>query len=76
MINKFVRSADVAQPGETDLRDDSTELAGCGRDTVGRTPVARGEGFSRNDESRRVRAEVLEEVREAVQEDERLPWAT
>ena len=72
MLDKLVRAANVDELAEADLRDDGAELAARGGDTVRGGPVARRERLPRDDERRRVRPEVLEEVREAVEEDERL----
>ena len=72
MLDELVRAANVDELAEADLRDDSAELAARGRDTVRGGAVARRERLPRDDERGRVRAEVLEEVREAVQEDKRL----
>ena len=72
MLDKRARAADVLQLREADLRDDGAELARGGRDTVRGGAVARGEDLAGDDERGRVRAEVLEEVGEAVEEDERL----
>ena len=72
VLDELVRAADVNELAEPDLRDDSAELAARSRDTVRGGPVARRERLPRYDEGGRVRAEVLEEVREAVEERERL----
>ena len=63
---------EVGEASKADLCDDSAELAGRGRDTVGSRTVASREDLAGNDERSRVGAEVLEEVGEAVEEDERL----
>ena len=63
---------EIGQASKADLRDDSAELAGRGRDTVGSRTVASREDLAGNDERSRVGAEVLEEVGKAVEEDERL----
>lgn len=70
VLHEVVRAADVLQPRKPDLRDDRAELARRGRNAVRRRAVARRERLAGDDERRRVRAEVLEEVREAVEEDE------
>ena len=75
VVNELVLATNVDELAETDLCDDSAELAARGRDTVRGGTVAGRERLPRYDERRRVRAEVLEEVREAVEEDERLPAA-
>ena len=63
---------EVGEASKADLRDDSAELAGRSGDTVGSRAVARREDLPGYDERCRVGAEVLEEVGEAVEEDERL----
>ena len=72
MLNKLVRPADVRHLREADLGDDRAELATRGGDAVRGRAVARREDLAGNDERCRVGAEVLEEVGEAVEEDERL----
>lgn len=68
--NKLIRPADVDHLGEAHLCDDRAKLATCGRNSVRGGTVARREDFTRDDERRRVRPEILEEVGEAVEEDE------
>lgn len=70
MVDPSVLAANILKTGEPDLRDDGTELARGGGDTVARAAVAGGEDFAGDDESGGVGTEVLEEVGEAVQEDE------
>jgi len=70
VFNKDTLSTNVLQACETDLRDDRTQLSGRGRDTVRGGPVPRREHLSGDDEGGRVGAKVLEEVGEAVEEDE------
>jgi len=72
MLDKFVLPADVSHAGKTDLRNDGTELATRRRYTVCRGPVTGREGLSRDNECSSVRPEVLEEVGQAVEEDEPL----
>ena len=72
MLDKLVLPSDILQARKADLRDDGAELATRGRNSVCRRAVPRGEHLSGNDERGRVGAEVLEEVGEAVEEDERL----
>ena len=52
------------------LSDDSTEFTRCSADPMSRRTVSSGKDFSRNNERSRVGSEVLEEVGEAVEEDE------
>ena len=66
MLNKHVRTADVYHTSETHLRDDRSELTAGSRDTVSGGAVTSGEHLSRNNESGRVRTEVLEEVGETI----------
>ena len=70
-----ISTVDIPETREADLRDDGAELAARGRDTVRGRPVARRERLPGDDERRRVRPKVLEEVREAVEEDERVALA-
>ena len=72
MLDERARATDVLQLRKADLRDDGAELARGGRDTVRGGAIARREDLAGNDERGRVWAEVLEEVREAVEEDEGL----
>ena len=72
MLDEFSFPADVFQTCEADLRDDGTELTAGGGYTVCRGPVTGREGLSRNNECGSVRPEILEEVGQAVKEDERL----
>ena len=69
MLHELVRASDVDELPEADLRDDRAELAARGRDTVGGAPVTRRESLAGDDERRRVRPEVLEEIRQANQEE-------
>lgn len=72
MFHKLARPADIDQPREPNLGNNSTELPASSGDTMGRRPIPSWEGFTGDDESSRVGAKVLEEVGKAVQEDERL----
>ena len=72
MVDELASAANVDQLAEADLRDDSAQLTRGSRDTVRGRAVASGERLTRDDEGRGVRPEVLEEVREAVEEDERV----
>jgi len=72
MLDKFVLPADVSHAGKPDLRNDGTELATRRGYTVCRGPVTGREDLSRDDECSSVRPEVLEEVGQAVEEDEPL----
>ena len=71
VVEELSRAPDILEPLESELRDDRPELpAGCGN-AVRRRAIARGEHLPRYDERGRVRAAVLEEVRQAVEHDER-----
>ena len=70
MLEEFSFTANVFQTCKTDLRDDGTELAARRGYTVCRGPVTGREGLSRNNECGSVRSEILEEVGQAVKEDE------
>lgn len=70
--HEFICTADIDELGESDLRHDCTELAAGSRNTVGGGTVASGKYFAGDDERRGVGPEILKEVREAVQENERI----
>lgn len=70
MFQELARTANVDQTSESNLSDDGTELATSSRHTVRGRAVSGGEDLSRDDESRAIWTEVLEEVGEAVEEDE------
>jgi len=72
MLEEFSFTADVLQACKTDLRDDGTELAACRGYTVCRGPVTGRKDLTRNNECGDVRPEILEEVGQAVKEDEPL----
>lgn len=72
MLDEFSFTADVLQARKTDLSNDGTKLAACRGYTVCGGPVTSREGLSRNNERGSVRPEILEEVGQAVKEDERL----
>ena len=69
VLDKFVCTANVLHAGKANLRNDSSKLAACSRDTMCCGPVTGGENLSRNNERGSVRPEVLEEVGQAVEED-------
>jgi len=71
-IYESVCTTDITKTSETNLSNNSSKFTGSGRDTVRCRTVTSGEGLSGNDESRGVGAEVLEEVGQAVEEDESL----
>jgi len=70
VFHEFVRATNVDELSEADLGNDSSELTRGSRNTVASRTVASGERFPGNNESSGIGAEVLEEVGEAVQEDE------
>ena len=65
-------TAVVLELTESNLGDDSAKLPARSRDTVGGRAIARRENLTGYNESCDVGPEVLEEVGEAVEEDERL----
>ena len=65
-------TAVVLELTESNLGDDSAKLPARSRDTVGGRAIARWENFTGYNESCDVGSEVLEEVGEAVEEDEGL----
>jgi len=72
VLDEGVGTTNVTKTGKSDLGDNSAELAGSSRDTVGGGTVTGRENLSRNDKSRCVGTKVLEEVRQTVKEDESL----
>ena len=72
MFDESVCTANVAKLGETDLGDDSSKFSRSSGDSVCGRTVTSGEGLTRNNEGGGVGAEVLEEVCEAIEEDESL----
>lgn len=70
VLHECVLATNILEPGETDLGDDGSQLAARSRDTMGRRTITSGEGFTGDNESRSVGTEVLEEVGEAVKENE------
>ena len=76
MLDESVGSTNVLEASETDLGNDSSELTGGSRNAMGGGTVTSGEGLSRNDEGGGVGAKVLEEVGQAVEEDEGLGATT
>ena len=75
MVQELAWAPDVLEPLERNLRDDRPELPAGRGDAVCRRAVARGEHFSGDNERGCVRAAVLEEIRQAVEYDERGPPA-
>lgn len=72
MVDESVGTTDVTKTSETDLGNDGSELTRRGRDTMCGGTVTSGEHLTRDDEGSGVGAEVLEEVGQAIEEDERL----
>lgn len=72
VLHELVRATDILELREADLCDDGAKLAARRADTVCSRAVARRENFTRDDKSCGVGAKVLEEVGEAVEEDEGL----
>lgn len=76
MPDERIGATDVTKLGESDLGNNSAKLTRSGRDTMCGGTVTSGENLSWNDECGDVGAEVLEEVRQTVKEDEGLPSCT
>lgn len=72
VLHKHVRTTDILKLGETNLGNNGAKLAAGSGDTVRGRAVTSGEGFSGNDEGGCIGAEVLEEVGEAVKDNESL----
>ena len=70
VTNEFVGTVNILETRKADLSDDGAELATRCGDAMRRRAIARGERLSGHDERCRVRTEVLEEIRQAVQHDE------
>ncbi len=68
MLYEVVDATNIAHTRKSYLRNDGT----CSAYSMGRRAVSGGKDFPRDDERSRIRSKVLEEVGEAVQEDERL----
>lgn len=66
MGKEFALAANVDEPGEADLRDDSTKLSAGSADTVCGRSVSSGEDLAGNDECGSVGSKVLEKVGHAV----------
>ena len=73
MPDERIGATDVTKLGESDLGNNCTQLTRGSRDTMCGGTVTSGENLSWNDERGDVWAEVLEEVRQTVKEDEGLP---
>ena len=72
MLDESVGTTNVLETSEADLSDNSSELSRRGRDTVCGGTVTGGEDLARDNEGGGVGAKVLEEVCQAVEEDESL----
>jgi hypothetical protein len=62
VFHELIRSINVRHCSKTDLGDGGANFATSSRDTVGSRVISRREHPPRNDESRHVGSEVLEEV--------------
>ena len=51
MLDEIIGTTDILRFGETELRNDGSQLARSGRDTMCSRPVSGREHLSRNDES-------------------------
>lgn len=72
MLHELVLAANVDKLTKAKLGNNGTELSRCSRNTVCCRTVTCGESFTGNDEGGCVGTKVLEEVGEAVEEDERV----
>lgn len=70
MFDKVILPADVLKLAEADLSDDGPKLSASRRYSVASRTIARRENFSGYYERSRVRTKVLEEIGQAVEEDE------
>lgn len=71
VLDKLILASDILQTCESDLSDNGAQFTGCSRDTVSSGPVSRWEDFSGDNKGGRVGTEILEEVGETVEENER-----
>lgn len=72
VVDKLVGSTDILELHKADLGDNSTKLTTGSRDTVSSRSITSREDFSWDDEGGGVGTKVLEEVGEAVKDDESL----
>lgn len=70
MVNPSVGATDILEETESDLRNNSTELAGSSADTVSSGTVTGREYFTRNDESGGVRTPVEENLGKGIKDNE------
>ncbi len=70
MLHKLVSPADIPQLGKPYLGNDGPEFPARSRYSMRSRPIPSRERLTRYNESGRVRPKVLEEVGEAVEEDE------
>jgi hypothetical protein len=70
MFYKLICTTDVPKARKADLCHDGAKFSTRGRDTMRSGTIPSGEHLTGDNESSRVRSEVLEEVRKAVEEDE------
>lgn len=70
MLHEFVLSSNVLELCEADLGNDGTKFTAGSRNSVGSGSVSCREDFSGYHECSCVGSEVLEEVGEAIQDDE------
>ena len=75
VVEEPVRASNVLEPLESKLRNDGPKLPTRGRDPMCGRPVPGGERFAGYDKRCRIRPEVLEEVRKAIQDHEGRPPA-
>lgn len=72
MLHPLIGPTNILQLRKTGLRDDGPELPAGSRDTMRRRAVTRRENFSRYDKGCDIWSKVLEEIGEAVEEEEGL----
>ena len=66
MVQPSISTTSVSQGSDQSLGDDGTDFTGSSTHTVGGRTISRREDFTRNDESRGVGTEILEEIAETV----------
>src|ERR1700761_2666535 len=72
VVDPLVASATILSLERQNLSDDCAEFTARGGNSVSGRSITCREDFARNDEGRSIRPEVLEEVRQTVQEHEHL----
>ena len=70
MLNETIGASDVFQTSKPDLRNNCTKFPACSGNTMGGGAISGREYLSGDNERSHIRAEVLEEVGQTIEEDE------